>query len=231
MCGRFTLTSPASKLVEFFSLLEPPAELTPRYNIAPTQFSLCIRGTDDGRDANWLRWGLIPSWAKHESEGVRLINARSETVATKPAFRNAFQSRRCLVPADGFFEWKKTGSHKQPYLIRLRSQEPMAFAGLWERWKSLETNDWLESFTVLTTSPNKLVADIHDRMPVILPQESQQPWLDQATPSEAAMQLLVPYAEEHMEAFPVHRSVGNVKNDSADCIKPVETIVQKELFG
>ena len=138
MCGRFTLTSPASKLVEFFSTLKPEFEIEPRYNIAPTQMTPAILNDGGVRILRMMRWGLVPSWAKDISDGARMINARAETVASKPAFRKAFEKRRCLIPADGFFEWKRSGKEKQPYLIRMRDEAPFAFAGVWERWDDSE---------------------------------------------------------------------------------------------
>ena len=230
MCGRFTLTSPASKLVEFFSLLEPKIQLEPRYNIAPTQLVACIRQTDGFRSLDLLRWGLLPVWARHISEGAKLINARSESVATKPAFKSSFVSRRCLIPADGFFEWKRKRTDKQPYLIRMKSAEPFAMAGLWERWRDPEAGSDVESCTVLTTAPNPLVADIHDRMPVILDEEAQLEWLNPATSAVQLESALESYSANLMEAVAVHRSVGNVRNDSPLCITPVQTQTQQELF-
>ncbi|MFK7821954.1 MAG: SOS response-associated peptidase [Planctomycetaceae bacterium] len=231
MCGRFTLTSPAKKLVEFFDLGQPDVDLVPRYNIAPTQNSVCVREIGGTRELISMRWGLLPAWSKHESEGARLINARSETVDTMAAFRDAFRSRRCIVPANGFFEWKKSGSHKQPYLIRRWSNEPLAFAGLWESWSPRESDEVIESFTILTTSPNQLVADIHDRMPVILGEDQHAAWLNSDTETTSVQEFLKPCPAEEMEAVPVHRSVGNVKNDSETCIRPIKPVVQKELFG
>jgi putative SOS response-associated peptidase YedK len=230
MCGRFTLTSPASKLVEIFGLLDPKIQLEPRYNIAPTQLVACIRQSDGFRSLELLRWGLLPVWARHISEGAKMINARSESVATKPAFKSAFASRRCLIPADGFFEWKRKGTEKQPYLIRMRSAEPFAMAGLWECWRDPEAGSDVESCTVLTTAPNPLVADIHDRMPVILDEQAQLAWLNANTSTDQLELKLQSYSADLMEAVPVHRSVGNVRNDSPLCITPIQTQTQQELF-
>ena len=158
MCGRFTLSTPASKLIEIFSVLRFP-ELTPRFNIAPTQLVICIRQSEGERTAAPLRWGLVPSWAKDLSIGNRMINARSETAAEKPSFRRAWKSRRCLIPASGFYEWEKLGGKKkQPWFIHAANEEPLAFAGLWESWQPKEeTSDeasFVESCTILTTSAN-----------------------------------------------------------------------------
>lgn len=230
MCGRFTLTSPTSKLVEFFALLKPTFKIEPRYNIAPTQSIACIRQVDGFRSLTPMQWGLIPSLAKHKAEGAKMINARSETVAVKPAFRESFEARRCLIPANGFFEWKRSGSEKQPYLIRLRSQDPMAFAGLWTAWRDSESDQKVESVTVLTTNPNQLVRDIHDRMPVILSEESQAQWLASKASIATLQSMLVPLSADEMEAFPVSRCVGNVRNDSPKCTTPIETRTQRNLF-
>lgn len=230
MCGRFTLTSPASKLVEFFATLEPEFQLEPRYNIAPTQMTPAIVEQGGARLMRLMRWGLVPSWAKHLSEGARMINARAETIDSKPAFRKAFRKRRCLIPADGFFEWKKVGKDKQPYLIGMSNEEPFAFAGLWERWHDPESENIVESYSVVTTAPNQLMVGIHDRMPAILPAEACHRWLNDATPDSERLDLLSPYPAGDMRAFPVHRSVGNVRNDTPLCISRIETRTQKELF-
>lgn len=167
MCGRFTLRVPAAELVEIFRLLRRP-DVQPRYNIAPTQPVAVVRRIDRGRELSMLRWGLVPSWAKDPKIGARMINARAETVATKPAFRTALRRRRCLVPADGFYEWAKSaGGTKQPHYITRRDGRPFAFAGLWESWDGPDGSS-IESCTIVTTEANDLVGRIHDRMPVIL---------------------------------------------------------------
>lgn len=230
MCGRFTLTSPASRLVEFFELLEPDVELGPRYNIAPTQPVAAIRSVDGFRQLSLFRWGLLPHFARSIGEGARMINARSETAATKPAFSKAFEKRRCLIPADGFFEWKKTGESRQPHLIRMASREPFAMAGLWERWRDPETEERVETCSVLTTQPNSLMAQLHDRMPVILDDEASAAWLDPKAAIESLQSLLKPCPADQLESFPVHRCVGNVRNDDVRCITRVETHTQQSLF-
>ena len=230
MCGRFTLTSPASKLVEFFATLAPEFELEPRYNIAPTQMTPTIVSQDGFRSMRPMRWGLVPSWANNIAEGAKMINARAETVDSKPAFRKAFEKRRCLVPANGFFEWKKLGKDRQPYLIGLANEEPFVFAGLWERWHDPETEVVVESYSVVTTTPNALMNDIHDRMPVILSDEGCDRWLDKAASAGQLLDLLVPYPADEMQAFPVDHSVGNVRNDTPLCISRIETKTQQELF-
>jgi len=177
MCGRFTLRAPASVVAEQFALFDVEP-FTPRFNIAPSQSVAVVRITPAAAEATrelaWLRWGLVPSWADDPAIGNRLINARAETAHQKPAFRAAFRRRRCLVPADGFYERRRTGSGKQPYFFRLRDDRPFAFAGLWESWEGVD-NSAVESCTLLTTEPNELMRPIHNRMPVILPAASYEP--------------------------------------------------------
>jgi putative SOS response-associated peptidase YedK len=169
-----------------------------------------------------MRWGLIPRWAKDPSIGNRMINARAETVASKPAFREAFQGRRCLLPADGFYEWKRCGARKQPMYLRMLDGRPFAFAGLWARWRP-EGGEPVESCTILTTEPNELVADIHKRMPVILPPQDYGPWLDPETRDPARLSgMLQPYSAEEMIAYPVSTRVNRPEHDDPDCVEPVE---------
>jgi putative SOS response-associated peptidase YedK len=200
---------------------EAPDELEPRYNIAPTQSIAVVRQFEDGlRSCDLLRWGLIPSWAKDPAIGNRTINARAETVAEKPAFRAAFRRRRCLVLADGFFEWRKEGK-KQPYYIRMRDEGPFAFAGLWERWAPGAEDSALETCNLITTDANELMRDMHDRMPVILPREDYGTWLDPAIQdTQQLLALLQPYKSEAMIANPVSTRVNNPKHDDAECIAP-----------
>ena len=226
MCGRFTLRLSPAELAEVFRLFREPV-WTPRYNIAPTQPVGVLRPETAGFEFTPMRWGLIPSWAKDIKMGARMINARAESVAEKPAFRSAFQRRRCLIPADGFYEWQgivsKTTKKKQPYLIGLKNTLSFAFAGLWERWKPPEGGDPVESCTVITTEPNALCRKLHDRMPVILPEETWDRWLDNdEKDAEALKQLLVPYPEDEMEMFPVSTLVNNVRNEDPACVDAVE---------
>jgi len=222
MCGRFTLTVSARVLSELFNVPEI-AELEPRYNIAPTQPVLIARSPDGNRrEVTTVRWGLIPHWAKDAKIGARMINARGETIATKPAFRSAVKKRRCLVPSDGFFEWQKLGTGKQPHLIRFADQRAFAFAGLWEQWNPSD-GDALESCTIITTTPNRLIADYHDRMPVILPPSVFDEWLSAEHLADTRLsELLVPHPQDEMEVFPVSTRVNKPANDDADCIKPLE---------
>ena len=221
MCGRFALTVDPADLQEAFPEFTIPAQAAPRYNIAPTQPILVL--PNDGMDkADFFVWGLIPSWAKDPAIGSRMINARAETLAEKPAFRSAYKYHRCLVFADAFFEWQaQPGSKsKLPHLIRLKSGKPFAFAGLWEHWQAPDGSE-VRSATIVTTEPNKLMATIHNRMPVILPRDVYAQWLDPAPQQPAALQgLLVPYPESEMEAIPISTLVNSPANDRPEVILP-----------
>jgi len=221
MCGRFTLTQPAYIAAKFgldnFAPVEPEF-YTPRFNVAPTQRIVVIPTRDMQREARRMRWGLIPYWAKDSKIGSNLINARAEGIATKPAFRSAFKSRRCLIPADGFYEWEQTSRGKQPYRIMLASGELFAFAGLWERWRSPE-GETIESCCIITCEPNELAARFHDRMPVIIAAEDYDPWLI-GTP-EQALALLKPYPTALMRAYPVSAKVNRPANDTPELVDPL----------
>jgi putative SOS response-associated peptidase YedK len=223
MCGRFTLFTPASRLAEVF-LPGEVAAVAPRYNIAPGQPVLAVRASLPAgrREFATPRWGLIPAWAKDASIGNRLINARAETVAEKPAFRRAYRERRCLIPADGFYEWKREGAAKRPFYVRMRDGAPFAFAGLWERWQGAG-GEAAETCAILTTDPNELLAPIHDRMPLILPPENYDAWLDPSVRSpERIAPLLRPYPADPMEAYPVGREVNRPTTDGPSCIRPAD---------
>ncbi|MDV2994370.1 MAG: SOS response-associated protein YedK [Chroococcidiopsis sp. SAG 2025] len=218
MCGRFTLSQPAEAIASTFQLSLIP-ELAPRYNIAPTQPVPTILSEGDRRRFQMLRWGLIPSWAKDASMGAKLINARAETVAEKPAFRSAFRRRRCLVVADGFYEWQLQKSKKQPFYFRLQDGQPFAFAGLWETWQAPD-GEKVDSCTLLTTTANSVLRSVHDRMPVILKPEDYNQWLDPQTQEpEQLKSLLQPYSSEAMVAYPVSTKVNNPTNESPECIE------------
>ncbi|VAW31540.1 FIG00871087: hypothetical protein [hydrothermal vent metagenome] len=227
MCGRFALMMPTEQLAMAFNVNQtavaalPPS--VPRYNIAPTQPIVAIRLDENGQRAlTFFHWGLIPSWAKDMKFGSRMINARSETVAEKPSFRAAFKRRRCLIPADGFYEWQKLPSGKQPTFIRPAEGEerPFAFAGLWEVWRDAE-GSVLQSCTILTTKPNELMAPIHNRMPVIVEPEDFDLWLHPEPNPEQGLHLLRPYPADKMIAYPVSTLVNSPRNDLPDCIQPV----------
>jgi len=230
MCGRFTNRLTWKHLREIYGITEPEIgpgepepELRPRYNIAPTQDVPVVRqGPQGGRELAPLRWGLIPAWAKDAEIGTRLINAKAETVAEKPSFRAAFKRRRCLVPADGFYEWQVTKEGKQPWLIGLTDGAPFAMAGLWERWENGDAlageAPVIESFTIITCPPNELTGRIYNRMPVILDASDHEAWLtspDTAIP----LALLQPYPAERMAAFPVTRRVNSPRHDDAGCVE------------
>jgi len=226
MCGRYVLTAPLEAIRRVFGV-DPDIEIPARYNAAPTQDMPVVRrragedeadAADGRRELVLLRWGLIPHWADDPAIGNRLINARAESVAVKPAFRESFRRRRCLVVADGFYEWKKEGGRKQPYLIRLKSGDPFGFAGLWSVWRGAE-GERLETFTIITTEPNALCARLHNRMPAIVGPEDQDLWLD--PDAGDAMPLLRPYASDAMEAFPVGSRVGNPRNDDPRLVEPL----------
>lgn len=221
MCGRFGLSTPAKVLRDYFDLAEEPS-LFPRFNIAPTQPVAVVTqpAGEAHRVLTTMRWGLIPSWAKDQSIGSRMINARAESVAEKPAYRSPLKRRRCLVPADGFYEWQKHGTRKQPVFFRMRDGAPFAFAGLWDRWKSPD-GEAVDSFTILTTSANEIVKPAHDRMPVILAPDNFNAWLDPALHDEhAVVPLLVPFSPDLMTAYPVSTLVNSPANDDPKCIEP-----------
>lgn len=222
MCGRFTMTTPAEVIAELFELEELP-QLLPRYNIAPTQQVPVVR-FDADRSKNrlsMLRWGLIPHWATDPSIGHRMINARAETVAQKPSFRSPIKRRRCLVVADGFYEWKKMAGGKQPYLIRMNDGSPFAFAGLWDRWVAPDDCE-IDTCTIVTTQPNSVCQEIHDRMPVILPPEAYSIWLDPDIQNvDGVSSLLTSYQSTAMEFLPVSTHVNKPSNDDPACVQEI----------
>ena len=220
MCGRYTLKAPRDAVAEAFDLADVPP-LLPRFNIAPTQPVPVVRldPASGERSLALLQWGLIPSWADDPAIGNRLINARAETVADKPAFRTAFQKRRCLVVADGFYEWKRENA-KTPYYFRLKAENPFAFAGLYERWE--KGDEPVESCTLITCQANGVVGAVHNRMPVILKPDDYARWLDTERPrSEALMQLLAPLPDDWLSAHPVGKLVNNPRNEDPRCIERV----------
>lgn len=224
MCGRFTLTADPAELQAAFPEFTLPAQMSPRFNIAPSQPVAVI--PNDGRNTvDFFAWGLIPSWAKEISIGSKLINARAETLAEKPSFRAAYRRRRCLILADGFYEWRApSGGSKQPktpYFIHLEGRAPFGMAGLWEIWQAPDGSE-IRSCTIITTEPNALMANIHNRMPVILPRTAWQAWLTPAEQRpEVLAPLLRPYPAEQMRAYTVSRQVNSPTYDAADCLSPV----------
>src|SRR5262245_51915243 len=228
MCGRFTLRTPLTVLAKQlqFDLDAAFAKVGPRYNIAPTQDVLAVRQPEQGAKAELvaLRWGLIPVWAKDAKIGYSTINARSDTVAEKPAFRSAFKKRRCLILADGYYEWLREGKSKLPYLYEIDGGKPFAFAGLWEYWpgpKDGPKAEPIESCTIVTTDANKLASKVHDRMPVIISEADFDCWLDPACDDRAKLEKLIkPFAGKSMSCRPVSQHVNNVKNQGEACVAP-----------
>ncbi|WP_035297071.1 SOS response-associated peptidase [Brevibacillus thermoruber] len=221
MCGRFTLVTDPEKLMSRFHLQEISFDLKPRYNIAPGQQIPAILAGGGRRRIGQLRWGLVPSWAQDDKIGYKMINARAETLREKPAFPRLFERKRCMIPADGFFEWKQMDGRKQPMRITMRSGEPFAFAGLFDTWTAPDGQK-LHTCTIITTRPNEVVADIHDRMPVILRPEDEDLWLDREKYDPDLLQsLLVPFDPGQMRAYPVPTIVGSPKNDFPECIEEV----------
>src|SRR5262245_21696965 len=230
MCGRFTLTRPDKAIKDLFPLFDPSG-FAPHYNIAPTQSVASVRCHAETGEPELaaLRWGLIPFWAEDPSIGGRLINARCETVATKPAFRSSYMQRHCLVLADGFFEWQKRDDERLPFFIGLADRRPFAFAGLWDRWR--RGGDTIESCTILTTDANDLVRPLHDRMPVTLPRTAFDEWLHpQANKTAPLERLFRAYPASEMIRYPVNKRVNNVKHDDAGCVAAAEAPRQGSLF-
>jgi putative SOS response-associated peptidase YedK len=222
MCGRYRLSA-VERIEEQFEA-EQTQELCPRYNIAPSQPVPIVRQQGPRRSVAVVRWGLVPFWAKDGSIGYKMINARSETVMQRPAFRNCFFTRRCLIPADGFYEWSKLQKEKRPFHLGMTDNSVFAFAGLWDSWRAPDGIP-LESCTILTTTPNSLVADLHNRMPVILPRDQYEMWLS-APPSDAARlaNVLKPFDSSLMKRYEVSSLINSPKNDSADCVVPVQSV-------
>lgn len=222
MCGRFSQTISAAAIADTFRVT--PIHLPPRYNVAPSQpVAAVVQLPDAPRQLRLLQWGLIPAWVKDPSIGYKTINARAETVAEKPSFRSAFRHRRCLIPADGFYEWQHAAdskSKKQPYFISLQDCQPLAFAGLYERWEN-PAGEILETCTILTTTANEIMAPIHERMPVILAPDEHGLWLDSSAKIDRLQALLDPYPAAAMQLYPVSTLVNSPKNDSAECRQPL----------
>ena len=223
MCGRFGLWAEPGKIASHFQV-QLSLPLTPRYNIAPSQEVPAVRETESGgRELAVLRWGLIPHWAKEERIGYKMINARSDAVFSKPAYRAAIRRRRCLIPASGFFEWQRSVRGKQPYLIKVRDADLFAMAGLWERWTNPETGEVVESCTIMTTRPNSVVGALHDRMPVIIEPDFYALWLDPAIQDpERISPLLQPTPEEQTVVYRVSREVNNPANDRPSVLRSPE---------
>jgi putative SOS response-associated peptidase YedK len=225
MCGRYVRRSDKQRIAEHFRI-DPTTlpDLEPSYNIAPQTFQPIVRLNRHTREREivMMRWGLVPFWAKDPKIGYSTINAKAETIATAPAFREAFKFRRCLVPADLFYEWQKIDAKtKQPFAIGLKDGSPYAFAGLWERWRDPKTREPLETFTIITTDPNELLEPLHNRMPVILQPQDYERWLQPGDPEQPPVDLLRPYPAEQMTAWKVDKQVGNARTDTESCIAPL----------
>ncbi len=229
MCGRFTRSSPVNTFAKLFNAYGID-DIAPSYNVAPSQNILITRNTSDGtRELAMLHWSLVPFWSKGPDPKYPMINARADSAATKPAYREPFKRRRCLIAADGFYEWKKVAKTKQPYFIQLRGGQPFAFAGLWDHWE-VEGQAPIDSCTIITCDANPMAAEIHDRMPVILPPKAYHAWMDpNVTRSDTLTELLKPYPDLLMEMWPVGRGVNSPRNDSAELIKPEQNAELPDL--
>jgi putative SOS response-associated peptidase YedK len=234
MCGRYRLSRRKQFVEEYFDCDPWDEEWSPRYNIAPTQPVPVIRQNpkEPVRELSLVRWGLIPSWAKDSSAAASMINARSETASTKPAFRDALKSRRCLIPADGFYEWMRTGKARQPYCFEVNGGGLFAFAGIWDRWKD-PNGSWVKTCSILTTTPNAVTSAIHDRMPVILDPDVYDLWLDPGMRDvTVASDLLKPFDARLMWCFHVSTRINHAANDDEECSRPVQVEeAQNRLFA
>ncbi|KGP80485.1 MULTISPECIES: SOS response-associated peptidase [unclassified Paenibacillus] len=221
MCGRFTITDPIEEIMDrYYASIAEGFEYKPNYNAAPMQFIPTIIGSKDGNRLGSLRWGLVPNWAKDEKIGNKMINARAETLTEKPAFKRLLSSKRCIIPCSGFYEWKKDGSVKQPMRILMKDDSIFSLAGLYDTWIDPEGKK-LSTCTIITTEPNRLMADIHDRMPVILRPQDEADWLNKESDKESVLRLLSPYEADEMIAYKVDSAVGNVRNNNEELIKEV----------
>jgi len=221
VCGRFTQQRPTAELAAMFDAEPPTEELLPTYNLAPTDEAAVVVERGDRRAIRAYRWGLIPSWAKDEKIAAKLFNARAETLATSGAFRESFRRRRCIVPADAFYEWQRQGGARQPFLIRRRDEAPLALAGLWSGWHHPETEQVIRTFTIVTTTANRTLAGVHDRMPVILSPDHWGRWLDPEMQEMGELTaLLEPAADDALVLYPVRPLVNNVRNNGPELIEP-----------
>jgi len=218
MCGRYTLTKSGKTMQAHFAFMADDVAHKERYNIAPTQTAPVVLLREGKRELYSMRWGLIPAWAKDEKFAARMINARAETIQEKPSFKDAFKTKRCLVPADGFIEWEQTEEGKQPHYITMRNNTLFAFAGLWSQWK--KEGGLLWTFSIITTHCNSLVQPIHQRMPVILPAEKYNAWIDSASDANTLQSLLMPFPADQMQRIAISREINSAKNDRAECLRP-----------
>jgi putative SOS response-associated peptidase YedK len=232
MCGRFTQQRPASELAEIFAAEPLADELGARFNIAPTDDAYVVVEREDRRAVAAFRWGLIPHWSNDLRAGSRMFNARAETITTSPAFRDAFARRRCLVPVDGFYEWRRAGTVRQPYLVTRADGLPLVLAGLWAGWRDPSTDQVRRTFTIVTTTPNHAIADLHDRMPVLLPESSWDRWLPRgaAEPAEL-LAMLEPTNDVELRIHPVERHVNDVRRDGPELIEPLRALPAGKASG
>lgn len=233
MCGRYRLSRRKQIVEEYFGSPSDEQDWVPRFNIAPAQSVPVIRQhpKEPIRKLSLMKWGIVPSWAKDPSVAASMINARSETAFTKPAFRDALKSRRCIIPADGFYEWLRTAKAKQPYCFEVNDGELFAFAGLWDGWKDPNGN-WIRTCSILTTTPNAVTSAVHDRMPVILNPDNYDLWLDPGMQNVSeASELLMPFDPRRMRCYPVSTRINHVANDDEECSRPIEVAeIQNRLF-
>jgi len=223
MCGRFTQERPSSELAEIFEAEDLAEDPGGRFNVAPTDEAAVVVQREDRRAVRAYRWGLIPHWADGPNVGSKMFNARAETLTSSPVFRDAFRRHRCLVPVESFYEWRREGKIRQPFRIVSEDGRPFALAGLWSGWRDPETDEIRRTFTIVTTGPNEMMRSIHDRMPVVVPPEAWDRWLDPALPDPGELQgLLVPAEDGTLEAYPVSRAVNDVRNDGPGLILPIE---------
>ncbi len=225
MCGRFGLSRPDKLKLERFGIPSLPPDLGPRFNISPGTDVLVVRAREGEREASLMRWGLVPWWADDPAIGARMANARSDTAFSKPAFRDPMRKRRCLIPADVFYEWQGVRGRrgKQPFAVMLKSGEPFAFGGIWDDWRPKDGGEGIATCAILTTEPNVLLAPIHDRMPVIVPTRRFATWLDARTPEPAIQELVQPYPSERMQAWPISTRVNAVEQDDAGILDAENT--------
>lgn len=220
MCGRFSLSISWNEICGRYGIpLDIPLDWSPRYNIAPNQDCITIVKQDSLLHGKKMRWGLVPHWSKDSKIGYRMINARAETVDEKPSYRKPFSTRRCLIPADSFYEWQVVEGKKMPVRIMLKSREIFSFAGLWDEWVDPKTHESVETFTIITTSSNTLIRPVHDRMPVILDPSTEELWLNASASKEGLKKLLVPYSSESMFTYPVVPLVNSWKNEGPECVE------------
>lgn len=220
MCGRYTQRKPGKPIARYYGLDDNGLEIVPRFNIAPTQRVIAVINGQEGLALTQLKWGLIPAWAKEASIGSKLINARAETLAEKPSFRNALKQRRCLIPADGWYEWRAEGKAKQPYFFHRRDDGLFSFAGLWEQWRTPE-GETLATCTIITTEPNELAAQYHTRMPAILKRTDERFWLDADSRAPDLVQLLQPCPSDELEVYAVSRAVNAAGKDEPSFVEPM----------